>query len=188
MQMTFGFLSDSKNFCKLLWVSCEVFVLHGFAWILHVLEFRHPPNFLWILAQPLRDFRACTTWVGRQRIAPFHLGFHFIRFWIFIGLVNIGSPWSLINRSWHNDWRDVTLSSILSFSSLSITYCRWRRRAGRRCWAMTLLSWKCPRSWWVRSTRRIWQAWNHNKNEVLRAARNPNPVLLRCGFWPLIHS
>ena len=27
--MTFGFLLDSKNFCKLFCVSCEVFVLHG---------------------------------------------------------------------------------------------------------------------------------------------------------------
>ena len=49
--------------------------------------------------QPFRDFRACTTWVGKQRVAPFPLGFLFIRFWIFIGLVNIGSPWSLINHS-----------------------------------------------------------------------------------------
>ena len=31
--MTLGFLSGSKNFCKLLWVSCEVFVLHGYDWI-----------------------------------------------------------------------------------------------------------------------------------------------------------
>ena len=31
--MTFGFLSGSKNFCKLLWVSCEVLFLHGYAWI-----------------------------------------------------------------------------------------------------------------------------------------------------------
>ena len=31
--MTFGFLSGSRNFCKLLWVSCEVWVLHGSAWI-----------------------------------------------------------------------------------------------------------------------------------------------------------
>ena len=29
--MTFGFPSDSKNFCKLLWVSCEVLFLHGYA-------------------------------------------------------------------------------------------------------------------------------------------------------------
>ena len=28
--MTLGFLSGSRNFCNLLWVSCEVLVLHGF--------------------------------------------------------------------------------------------------------------------------------------------------------------
>ena len=28
-----GFLFGTKNFFKLLWVSCEVFVLHGYAWI-----------------------------------------------------------------------------------------------------------------------------------------------------------
>ena len=31
--MTLGFPSGSKNLCKLLWVSCEVFVLHGYDWI-----------------------------------------------------------------------------------------------------------------------------------------------------------
>ena len=31
--MALGFLSSSRNFCKLLWVSCEVLVLHGYAWI-----------------------------------------------------------------------------------------------------------------------------------------------------------
>ena len=31
--MTFGFLSGSRNFRKLLWVSCEVLILHGYAWI-----------------------------------------------------------------------------------------------------------------------------------------------------------
>ena len=29
--MTFGFPSGSKNFCELLWVSCEVLFLHGYA-------------------------------------------------------------------------------------------------------------------------------------------------------------
>ena len=31
--MTFGFLSGSRNFCKLFWVSCEVLFLHGYAWL-----------------------------------------------------------------------------------------------------------------------------------------------------------
>ena len=68
-------------------------------------------------------------------------------------------------------WRNVTLSSILSFSSLAFTYCRRWKRAGRKCWAMTLLSWKIPWGWWIRSRRRIWQPWKHNRNEVLRVAR-----------------
>ena len=89
-----------------------------------------------------------------------------------------------MNRSWHSYGRDVTLSSILSFSfsSLNFTYCRWWRRGGRRCWAMTLLSWKCPWGWWVRSRRQIWQAWNHKRNEVLRVLGNPNPVFNEMWF------
>ena len=75
------------------------------------------PEFL----QPLWDLRI-------QRVAPFYRGF-------------IRLPWSIINRSWHLHWRDVTFNLILSFSSLGITYCRWRRRAGRRCRTMTLPSW-----------------------------------------------
>ena len=39
--MTSGFLSDSKNFCKLLWVSCEVLFLHGYVWIHWVAKFLH---------------------------------------------------------------------------------------------------------------------------------------------------
>ena len=31
--MTCGFLSGSRNFCELLWVSCEVLFLYGYAWI-----------------------------------------------------------------------------------------------------------------------------------------------------------
>ena len=88
-------------------------------------------------SQPLRDFRT-------QRVALFPLGFLFICICDLIGLINIRSPRSFINRSWHRYWRDVTLSLILSFSSLGFTYCRWRRRAGRRWWAMIFLSWKCP--------------------------------------------
>ena len=108
-------------------------------------------------------------------VALFLLGFLFIGFGVFIGLVIIRSPRSVINRSWHVHWRDVTVNSISSFSSLNFTYCRWRRRAGRRWWAMTLLSWRCPWSWW-RSRGRTWQAWNHDRNEVLRIVLCSNPV------------
>ena len=151
-------------------------MLHERKWreSFHVLNFVIHQIFFEFL-QPLQDFRT-------QRVSPFFLWFLLICFSIFIGLVNIWSPRSLINRSWHSYWKDVTLISILSFSILNFTYCRWRRRSGRECWAMTPLSGKCPRSWWVRSRRRIWQAWNHNKNEVLRVALYPNPVLNEMWF------
>ena len=42
--MTFGFLSGSRNFCKLLWVSCEVLFLHGYAWIHWVPDVELFPN------------------------------------------------------------------------------------------------------------------------------------------------
>ena len=48
---------------------------------------------------------------------------------------------------------------------------------------MTLMSWKCPWSWRIRSWRRIcWQAWNYNRNEVLRVALYSNPVLNEMWF------
>ena len=46
--MTFGFLSGSKNFCKLLWVSCEVFVSHGYAWIHWVAESCTTTAYRWL--------------------------------------------------------------------------------------------------------------------------------------------
>ena len=100
----------------------------------------------------------------------------FLFFLEFYWLDNIGSPRCLINLNWHKCRRDVTLTSILSFSSLNFTYCRWRRRAGRRCWVMTLLSWKCPRSWWVRSRRRTWtslESQKKTKSSVLQGIRIP---------------
>ena len=137
------------------------------------------PEFL----QPLRDLGTCTTWVDKQRVAPIPLGFLLIWFCILVGLVNIKSPRSAINRSWHVHWSDVTHSSISSFPSLNFTYCRWRRRrAGRRWWGMTLLSWRCLWSWW-RSRGRTWQAWNHNRNEVLRIAGYPNLVFNEMWFF-----
>ena len=46
---------------------------------------------------------------------------------------------------------------------------------------MTLLSWRCLWSRW-KSRRRTWQAWNHNRNEVLRIAKYPNPVFNEMWF------
>ena len=154
----------------------------------------------WYLMNCTQQVRALARDVchGKQRVSQFyhisqlaypedfdfrnfsHPGFLMLK--MTIGLINIGSSRSFINRSWQSHWGDVTFNSILSFSSLSITYCRLWRRAWRRCWTMTLLSWKCPWCWRARSWRRIWQAWNHNRNEVLRVAGNPNPVFNETWF------
>ena len=121
--------------------------------------------------QPFRNLRIVT------QVSPvdcglfrclFGLGFHrFLR--------------SIINELRHWHWRDVTVRCIFPFSNRNFAYCRWRRWAGRRWWAMILLSWRCPWSWW-RSRRRTWQARNHDRNEVLRIAKNPNTVSYEMWF------
>ena len=131
--------------------------------------------------QPLRDL-----WIKRvspflqQRVFPdlsvvlFFFGFEsFFLAWSTSGLPDLSS--TVVDTV---TGEASLFYSILSFSSPSITYCRWWRRAWRRCGTMTLLSWKCPWSWRTRSWTRIcWQAWNHNRNDVLRVALYPNPVL-----------
>ena len=46
--MTFGFLSGSRNFCKLLWVSCEVLFLHGYGWILWMEKSCNTTAYRWL--------------------------------------------------------------------------------------------------------------------------------------------
>ena len=58
-----------------------------------------------------------------------------------------------------------------------------RRRAWRRCRTMTLLSWRCPWSWLIRTGGQArWQAWNHDRNDVLRVALYPKPVFNEMWF------
>ena len=74
------------------------------------------PEFL----QPLRDFRTCTTWVGRKRMSPFYHGLLFCHWKILVGLVNWlvigftadnGFLRSIINiETWHRHWRGITFS------------------------------------------------------------------------------
>ena len=113
-----------------------------------------------------------------QRVAGFPLGFLFICFGSFLA-------WSISGRT------DLS-STVLDTGTGEMP--PWVRSSCSRVWFSLTVSEedepcleKCPRSWW-RSWRRTWQAWKHNRNEVLRVARNPYPVLMRCGFWPLIHS
>ena len=88
---------------------------------------------------------------------------------------NNGFHRSIINIwTWH--WRGINFPLILSFSSLALTWCCcnwWRRRAWGRCRMMPLVSWRCHWSW---------QAWSHDRNEVLRVALYPNPVFNEMWF------
>ena len=58
--MTFGFLSGSRNFCKLLWVYCEVLFLHGYAWIFWVARFCTTTAYRWLFRDSLSSLR--TLW------------------------------------------------------------------------------------------------------------------------------
>ena len=143
------------------------------------MEFHRPPNFPWILAAI----------PGSQN---HHTGYSVLSWFLYLvfGFCWLGFiwlPWSIINQLRHWHWRDVTVKCIFPFSNLNFTYWRWSRWGWRRWWRMTLLFRTCLWSRW-RSRRWTWQAWNHERNEVFRIANYPNPFLMRCGFWPLIHS
>ena len=141
-------------------------ILHEKKWreSIRVREFHHPPNFPEFL-QPLRDFRTCATWVGRQRVSSFYL----FNMWI-----------------WHKYWMGIYPTQIFPFSSLTEAYhsCDWwSRRAWGRCRMIALLSWRCHRGWRMRTGGRTrWQAWNHDRNEVLRITLYSNLVLNEMWF------
>ena len=58
--MTLGFLSGSRNFCKLLWVSCEVLFLHGYAWIHWVVKSGTTTAYRWLFRDSQPSLR--TLW------------------------------------------------------------------------------------------------------------------------------
>ena len=96
---------------------------------------------------------------GKQRVSQYHL----FNIW-----------------TWRRNWRGINSTLILSFSNLPVARCCcswWRRRAWCGCRMMTLLSWRCHGGWRMRTGWRTrWQAWNHDRNEVLRVTLYPNPV------------
>ena len=141
-------------------------------WRVSLLVQELPPNFTWILAASpgCQNTTSC----------PVLSWFPFFCFWYLVGFVHNGLSRSIVNISWHRHWKVITFSSILSFLSLITTWCccRWWRRAWRKSRTKTLLSWRCPWSWLIRIGRRTrWQAWKHDRNEVLRVALCSNPVL-----------
>ena len=123
----------------------------------------------WFLRHLVWDF--WLAWEGtkigtKQRVSPFY---HLFNIW-----------------TWHRHWRRINSTLILSFSSLTVAWCCrswWRKRAWGRCRMMTLLSWKCHWGWRMKTGGRTrWKAWNQDRNEVLRVALYPNPVLNEMWF------
>ena len=164
-----------------------------------VQELYHPPNFLWILAATPGFQNSTVRDLSRQtKGCPVLSCLLFICFWKFlVGLVkwlvigftaDNGLPRPVINIwTWHTHWRGINFPLILSFSSLTVTWCCcswWRRRAWGRCRKMPLLSWRCHWSWRMRTggRRTRWQAWNHDRDEVLLVARYSNAVFHEMWF------
>ena len=67
--MTLGFLSGSKNFCKLLWVSWEVFVLHGYDWIHWVAKSCTSNAYRWLFRDSQLSLR--TLWSAVFKVTKF---------------------------------------------------------------------------------------------------------------------
>ena len=118
---------------------------------------------------------------------PFSFGFGFL-----VGLGN-GSLRSFRSTCslWHRYWRRIHPTQIFPCSSLTVAWhsCGWwsRRTWGRRR-MIILLFWKSHGCWTIRTGWRIcWQAWIHDRNEVLCVALHHNTVFNEMlFFWPLI--
>ena len=67
--MTLGFLSGSKNFCKLLCVSCEVVVLHGYDWIHWVTKSCTTIAYRWLFRDSQLSLR--TSWSAVNKSPKF---------------------------------------------------------------------------------------------------------------------
>ena len=109
-------------------------------------------RFLSEFLQPFRCFRMA-------RVSPFY---HLFNIW-----------------TWHKHWMGIYTTQIFPFSSLTVALhsCGWwSRRAWGRCRMINLLSSRCH--WFCLRTggRTRWQAWNHDRNEVLRITLYSNPV------------
>ena len=178
-----------------------------------VQELHHPPNVPWILAaipgsqnhhtgftgflseflQPLRDFRTCATWVGKQRVSPFYHGLFFICFWEFlVGLVNllvIGSHqttgFTVLSSTLKLDTGTGEVSPSYRSSLPRVSLSRDVAVVGEedeleedveQC--ISCLVGVIEVEGW----RTRWQAWNHDRKEVLRVTLYSNTVFNEMWF------
>ena len=160
-----------------------------------VQELFRPQDFHWILAATpgfqnstaLNLSRETTGFSVPSWFSSFVFGFWLD--WVRIpeSAANNGFPRSIISSTfwaWHRHWKGInpTQSSV---SNLPVAWCCcscWNRRPWGRCRMIALLSWKCHWGWRMRTGGRTRQAWNHDRNEILRIANYPNPVFNEMWF------
>ena len=156
-------------------------ILHEKNWreSLRVQEFHHPPNFLWILAAT-PGFQKTTDYTDLS-VVPF-----FLVFWFLLAGSTTGCP----------DMSSTVVDTVTGEMSLSIRFSRSRVSLSRcvivgdedeleedvEQWLSCLES-VCE-VWLIRSWGRTrWQAWNHDRDEVLRFALYPNLVFNEMCFF-----
>ena len=198
MQITLGFPSGSKNFCKQLWVSCEVFCFARRHARLHVGDCFEIHNFHWEPCDLLLSshqnlqlevrLRHCVFCTGSCNFGP-------------LTDLAIWEELSLRQELYHPRnflWLlAATPGRSKSWSSFLFCFGFWGCgiwvdlvNGSLRSFLPTILSRKCHEHWKEQAWRRTrWQTWNHDRETKffqLHCIRKSN--LLRCGFWPLIHS
>ena len=95
--------------------------------------------------------------------------------WFLVGLVNGSTRWMGLHPT------QIFLCS-QSHCRLTQLWVESRGAWGRRK-MINLLSWKCHWCWRMGNGGRTrWQAWNHDRNEVLRFTLCPNPVFNEMWF------
>ena len=155
-----------------------------------VQELCHPQDSLWILAA----IPVCRNDTG---LTVLDHGLRFFWYWILGWISQQLLFWSSRRKqispllpfnmfTWHSYWIGIYATQVSPCSSLTVAWhCHgwWGRRAWGRRMMINFLPWRCHGCWrgqaWGRTR---WQAWNHDRNEVLRIAFCANPVFTEMWF------
>ena len=130
--------------------------------------------------------RRTGVWVSAFRNSIIHeISSEFLQPFRYFRIQRVAPFCSFNMWTWHRCWMGICPTQIFPFSSLTFAlHCSWwSRRAWGRCRMIALLSWRCHWGWRMRTGGRTrWQAWNHDRNEVLRITLYSNPVFNEMWF------